>query len=143
MAAAPARPAGHLAGACHGQVQALYRAVLRKTIDPVQRSDVQEAVGTWAESLAPSTVKVTYGYLSAMFRVVLLDGFSPKSPCVGLKLPALDDVTVVPLRTEVVQLLAERIYSPFRPLMVFCAATGLRWLRCAAAHGTARADARL
>lgn len=98
----------------------------KKTLDTVHRSDVQEAVGEWAETLAPATIKVTYGYLAAMFKAAVLDGLIPKSPCVGIKLPTVEDVPVVPLRTEVVQLLAEKIYKPFRPMVVFCAATGMR-----------------
>ncbi|QDG63228.1 hypothetical protein [Pseudarthrobacter sp. NIBRBAC000502771] len=78
----------------------------KRSLDTIQRRDVQTAVGDWAESLAPSTVKVTYGYLSALFKAAVLDGLIAKTPCVGIKLPAVEDVPVVPLRTEVVQLLA-------------------------------------
>jgi len=97
-----------------------------RALDSITRADIQEAVGEWCESLAPSSVKVTYGYVSAIFKAAVLDGVIAKSPCIGIKLPPVEDVPVVPLRTEVVQLLAERIYKPFRPMVVFCAATGLR-----------------
>jgi len=97
-----------------------------RALDSITRADIQEAVGEWCESLAPSSVKVTYGYVSAIFKAAVLDGIIAKSPCIGIKLPPVEDVPVVPLRTEVVQLLAERIYKPFRPMVVFCAATGLR-----------------
>lgn len=97
-----------------------------RALDGITRADVQDAVGEWRESLAPSSVKVTYGYLSAIFKTAVLDGVIAKSPCVGIKLPPVEDAPVVPLRTEVVQLLAEEIYKPFRPMVVFCAATGMR-----------------
>lgn len=97
-----------------------------RALDSVTRADVQEAVGEWSESLAPSSVKVTYGYLAAIFKTAVLDGVIAKTPCVGINLPTVEDVAVVPLRTEVVQMLAEKIYAPFRPMVVFCAATGLR-----------------
>jgi integrase len=97
-----------------------------RALDAIQRADVQEAVGEWSESLAPSTVKVTYGYLASMFKAAVLDGAVAKTPCVGIKLPTVEDVPVVPLRTEKVQELADRIWRPYQPMVVFCAATGLR-----------------
>jgi integrase len=97
-----------------------------KTLDNIQRSDVQAAVGDWAQSLAPSTVKVAYGYLAAMFKAAVLDGHIPKTPCVGIKLPKVEQVTIIPLGSETVQALADGIWKPYRPMVVFCAATGLR-----------------
>lgn len=97
-----------------------------RALDAVQRADVQEAVGEWSETLAPSTVKVTYGYLASMYKAAVLDGLIAKTPCVGVKLPTVEDVPVVPLRTEKVQDLADRIWKPYQPMVVFCAATGLR-----------------
>lgn len=96
-------------------------------LDAVRREDVQAAVGgEWAESLAPSTVKVTYGYLAAMFKAAVLDGKVQKSPCAAIRLPKIEPEAVVPLRTAVVQRLAAEIWRPYRPMVVFCAATGLR-----------------
>lgn len=98
----------------------------RYALDAVSRADVQEAVGEWSESLAPSTVKLTYSYLAAMFKAAVLDGVIAKSPCIGINLPTVEGIAIVPLRTEVVQMLAERIYVPYRPAVVLCAATGFR-----------------
>lgn len=97
-----------------------------QTLDSIRRVDIQAAVGEWAADLAPSTVKVTYGYVAALFKAAVLDGAIPKSPCVGIRLPKVEESAIIPLRTEVVQLLAERIYKPFQPMVVFCAATGMR-----------------
>nr|WP_186372129.1 hypothetical protein [Arthrobacter sp. KBS0702] len=83
-------------------------------------------MGDWAETLAPSTLKVTYGYLASMFKAAVLDHVVAASPCVGINLPAVVDVAVVPLRTEKVQELADKIWKPHKPRVVFCAATGLR-----------------
>lgn len=96
------------------------------TLDSVSRADVQAAVGEWSESLAASTVKVTYGYLAAMYKAAVLDGHVQKSPCMSVRLPKVEDVAVVPLRTEVVQQLADAIWRPYQPMVVFAAATGLR-----------------
>lgn len=97
-----------------------------RALDAIQRADIQEAVGDWAESLAPSTLKVTYGYLASMYKAAVLDHVVATSPCVGINLPAVVDVAVVPLRTEKVQELADKIWKPYKPMVVFCAATGLR-----------------
>lgn len=96
------------------------------TLDSIHRSDVQDAVAEWSDSLAPSTVKLTYGYLSAMFKAAVLDGVIPKSPCVKIRMPKVEPEAVVPLKTETVQRLARTIWTPYRPMVVFCAATGLR-----------------
>jgi integrase len=96
------------------------------TLDSIQRVDIQAAVGEWSASLAPSTVKVTYGYLSAMLKAAVLDGVLAKSPCVGIRLPKIEPEAVVPIRTEVVQQLADTIWKPYRPMVVFAAATGMR-----------------
>lgn len=96
------------------------------TLDSVHREDVQAAVGEWSQSLAPSTVKVTYGYLAAMFKAAVLDGNLQKSPCLSIRLPTIEDEAVIPLKTETVQRLAKEIWRPYRPMVVFCAATGLR-----------------
>lgn len=96
------------------------------TLDAVHRADVQSAAGEWSELLAPSTIKVTYGYLSAIFKAAVLDGHIQKGPCLSIRLPKVEDVAVIPLRTETVQRLAEAIWRPYRPKVVFCAATGLR-----------------
>lgn len=98
----------------------------KKALGDIRREDVQAAVGEWAESLAPSTVKVTYGYLAAMFKAAVLDGKVQKSPCLSISLPKLEAEAVIPLRTETVRALAKQIWRPYRAMVVFCAATGLR-----------------
>lgn len=98
----------------------------KRALDDIRREDVQAAVGEWSESLAASTVKVTYGYLAAMFKAAVLDGKVQKTPCVSIRLPKIEPEAVVPLRTDVVQRLAGEIWKPYRPMVVFCAATGLR-----------------
>jgi hypothetical protein len=52
----------------------------KKSLDSIRREDVQAAVRKWAEFLAPSRVKVTCGYLAAMFKAAVLDGKLQKSP---------------------------------------------------------------
>lgn len=95
-------------------------------IDQVTRADVQDAVIQWAETLAPATVKLTYTYLSGMMKSAVLDGLIRSSPCVGVRLPRRERKLVRPLSTEAVQRIADTIWHTYRPLVVFCAGTGLR-----------------
>jgi integrase len=95
-------------------------------IDQVTRADVQNAVIGWAETLAPSTVKLTYTYLSGMMKSAVLDGLIRASPCVGIRLPRRERELVRPLSTEVVQRIVENIWHAYQPMVVFCAGTGLR-----------------
>lgn len=79
--------------------------------------------GDWAETPepstetpAPSTLKVTYGYLVSMYKAAVLFHVVGPSPCVGMNLPAVVDVAVVPLATEKVQERADRIWKPYKPM---------------------------
>lgn len=121
----------HQRASSREQIEARFRLNIIPSLgsmamDAVQRPDVQAAVGEWAKSLAPSTVKVAYGYLAAMFKAAALDGVVAKSPCIGIKLPKIEQPTIVPLTTGTVQALADGMWRPYRPMVVFCAATGLR-----------------
>jgi integrase len=61
-----------------------------------------------------------------MFKAAVLDGSLQKSPCPSTRLPTIEDEAVIPLKTETVQRLAKELWRPYRPMVVFCAATGLR-----------------
>ncbi|MDJ0319795.1 site-specific integrase [Pseudarthrobacter sp. PS3-L1] len=104
----------------------LIPAFENKTLDAITRAHVQEAVSEWSKTLAPATLKVTYGYLASMYKAAVMDGVVGKSPCVGIKLTPIEDVAVVPLRTEKVQELADASVGVYRRMVIFCAATGLR-----------------
>ncbi|MFS0716849.1 tyrosine-type recombinase/integrase [Arthrobacter sp. 1P04PC] len=121
----------HQRASSREQIEARFRLNIIPSLggmamDSVQRPDVQAAVGEWAKTLAPSTVKVAYGYLAAMFKAAVLDGVVAKTPCVGIKLPKVEQPTIVPLTTATVQELANSVWRPYQPMVVVCAATGLR-----------------
>jgi integrase len=97
-----------------------------KPIEQLTRQDVQDAVIDWSKTLAPSTVKVTYTYLSGMLKAATLDGVVRASPCVGVRLPRAEKERVRPLSTELVQRIEQEMWRPYKPLVVFCAATGMR-----------------
>lgn len=91
--------------------------------------DIQSAVLHWAtraEPLAPSTIQVTYAYTSAVFKAAVRDRLISRSPCEKINKPALNRDKVVPLTTEQVMTIADRIAPRFRSFVLLAAATGMR-----------------
>ncbi|MDQ0735138.1 tyrosine-type recombinase/integrase [Arthrobacter agilis] len=122
-----------------------------KRMESVTRTDVQAAVIGWSETLAASTVKLTYTYLAGMMKAAVLDGVIRATPCVGMRLPRDEVERVRPLSTDTVRALVEAIWAPYRPLVVFGAATGLRgsemrgltWDRVNLSRGSVTVDRQL
>lgn len=99
-----------------------------KWMHEVTRADVQDAVIQWrsVHQLAPSTVGLTYTYLSGIFTEAALDGVVEKSPCVRIRLPADSKGRVEPLTVAQVQQIESKLWRPYRPALVVAAATGMR-----------------
>lgn len=96
------------------------------TIADVGRATIQAAVNTWSKTLAPSTVKLAYTYTAGMFKLAVRDRRIHATPCVSINLPSPQDLPVIPATVEQVQALIEHLWTPYKPLAVFIAATGLR-----------------
>ncbi|WP_284984242.1 site-specific integrase [Arthrobacter sp. efr-133-TYG-118] len=119
-----------------------------RALEDITRQEVQAAVLTWSRTLAPATVKVSYGYLASMMKAAVLDGHLDASPCVGIRMPKIEHVPIVPLPTEQVQRIANTMQAHYRPMVAFCAATGMRssemrgltWDRVNLRTGTVRVD---
>lgn len=92
----------------------------------VDRSRVQAAVTAWTGMLAASTVKVAYVYLAGVFALAVEERRIPATPCRRINLPDADPPPVTPLTVAQVQAMVDRLWTPYRPLAVFIAATGLR-----------------
>lgn len=90
------------------------------------RAEIQAAVSTWSETLAPSTVKTAYVYLSGMLKHAVMDKHLRASPAVKIKLPQLEAAPVRPLSVDLVQDLVNKIWPSYREAVVFAAASGLR-----------------
>lgn len=95
-------------------------------LQDIRRQDVQLAVMEWAARLAASTVKLSYGYFASMMKAAVFDGLIAASPCVQIRLPKDDPERIVPLSTATVQAIVTAIPAPYKPLVVFGAATGMR-----------------
>lgn len=90
------------------------------------RADIQSAVATWSETLAASTVKLTYVYLSGILKHAVMDKHLRVSPAVKIKLPKVEPAPVRPLSVPMVQELVNTIWPSYRSAVVFAAASGLR-----------------
>jgi integrase len=92
----------------------------------IRPSAVQAWVQGRAQVLAPATLEVVYRYLGAIFRSAVADGIIPRSPCVGIKLPAVVRPPVRPMLTEHVTAVMEALPARYRALVVAGAGAGLR-----------------
>ena len=98
----------------------------RRALVEVTRQDVQDAVTVWSASLAPSTLRVTYGYLTTIFRDAVHDGVVEASPCVRINLPRRERQRVVPLTVDQVRTIAASVPAWCRGMVLLGAGTGLR-----------------
>jgi len=97
-----------------------------RQLGSVRTSEVQAWVRDVGNRLAPSTVEITYRYLSAIFRAAVQDRLIAVSPCVGITLPRQTPKRVKPLTTEAVHALIDAVSERYRALIVTAAGTGLR-----------------
>ena len=68
----------------------------------VRPSNVQSWVKDRSTVLAPTTLRVVYGYLNAVFASAVRDRLIASSPCVGIRLPNIDrDKRVIPSPEQV------------------------------------------
>lgn len=98
----------------------------RILLKDLTRAEIQAAIAVWAETLAPSTIKTTYVYLSGLLKAAVMDKHIKVSPTVGVRLPKVEHAPVRPLDVGQVQQLVQAISPLYREAVVFAAATGLR-----------------
>ena len=106
---------------------------LPHVLPDIPRRDVQEWVNTLAASgLAPATVRHAY---RAVFKSVLNDaiddGLLASSPCYRIELPAVALPVIEPLTPAQILILADRIDSRYRAMVLLGAGCGLRWSEAA------------
>jgi integrase len=96
-------------------------------ISAIRPSMVQATVTQLAAQVAPSTLRLAYSYLVAVFKAAVRDRVVATSPCDGVKLPRstrLSKVEVPPL--AVLDVLAANLPPRFRVVPALVAGTGLR-----------------
>jgi integrase len=97
-----------------------------RPLGSIRSSDVQSWVKGRSAVLAPTTVKVAYRFLSAIFRSALRDRLIVTSPCEQIKLPRIDRRRVVPLETDAVVRLAQAMPVRYRATVILASGAGLR-----------------
>jgi integrase len=95
-------------------------------LQDLTRADIQQAISVWSETLAPSTIKTTYVYLSGLLKAAVMDKHLKASPTAGVRLPKVEHAPVRPLSVQQVQALVQTISPGYQGAVVFAAATGLR-----------------
>lgn len=104
----------------------VYPVIGDRPMSTIRRSDVQRVISQAAEKLAPATVEVVHAYVSGVFKAAVIDRVIPSSPCVKIRLPEVARGKVVPLTTEQVGTIADKVDGRYRAFVLVCAATGLR-----------------
>jgi integrase len=95
-------------------------------VGQVRPSKVQAWVKDRSRVLAPTTLRVVYGYLNAIFATAVRDRLIASSPCVDIRLPGIDrDKRVIPA-PEQVHRLAELMPSRLAASVYVAAGCGLR-----------------
>lgn len=97
-----------------------------RPIAAIRPSEIQVWVKGRGGELAPSTLRVAYRWLAAIFNAAVLDGVIPRTPCRGVRLPAVEVEPVDPLTIDQVKAIALAIPERYRAMVIVAAATGLR-----------------
>lgn len=92
----------------------------------VTRAHVQAAVVDWNRTLAPTTVRVCYSYLTSLLKASVDDRLLRVTPAKGIRLPEVTRERVTPLTVGQVHAIAERVTPRYRAMVLLAAATGLR-----------------
>lgn len=87
---------------------------------------VQRMVKTLEGAYAPSTVEVTYSYVSTVFKAAVASRRIASTPCVGIRLPEKVTAKVVPLTVEEVFAIADEMPERYRAMVILSAGTGMR-----------------
>lgn len=116
-----------------GSTSELIERTFRRHITPVLGGLAIGAVRSthlqaWVKGvdLAPSTTRIAYSYLVAMFGVAVRDRAIAVSPCVGITLPPLDTTEHLILTPTQVHAVAAALPERYRALVYVGAGCGLR-----------------
>ncbi|SRR5579875_641548 len=87
---------------------------------------VQQLVRRLADELAPSTVHVTYGYVASIFKAAVRDRLIGRTPCEGIRLPALPKRQMFIPDPPAVLTVAGLLPGHYRAAPLLAAQSGLR-----------------
>jgi len=104
----------------------VYPAIGSRALTAVRPSEVQALVGRLSVRLKPTSVRIVFASLRAVFRAAVRDRLISYSPAKGIALPQVHRSRVVPLAVEQVEALADALPRRYRALVVAAAGLGLR-----------------
>ncbi len=92
----------------------------------VRASHVRGWVKATNENLAASTVHLVYSYVKALFTAATLDRIIASSPCVGVRLPEIQEREFFIPEPEQIHRLVDEIADRYSPVPYIAAGCGLR-----------------
>jgi len=98
-----------------------------RRIGSLTPGDVRALVADWSTRMAPRTVRRTYGALRAVVNYAVQNDLVVRSPCRGIKLPAIEPAKAAILEPADLARLAYSIAGEFAPMVWLGAVLGLRW----------------
>jgi integrase len=117
------------------QTSALTERSLRLYVNPVigdlalamiRPAHVQQLVKQLSDELAPSTVAVVYGYVASIFKSAVRDRLVGRTPCEGIRLPAIPRRRMFIPDPAAVEAVADFLPRQYRAVPRAAARTGLR-----------------
>jgi integrase len=102
----------------------IYPAIGARPIAAVRPSELQAFVS--GLPVSPSSIRPIWGTLRAIFAAAVRDRLIGRDPCIGVKLPKVPHLRVVPTELEQVEALVGAVEPCYRALLAMDAGTGLR-----------------
>jgi integrase len=104
----------------------VYPVLGSRPIGAIRTSEIEAWVAKASRELAPSTLRVTFAVVVAIFRSAVRDRVIAASPTDGVKLPAARARKVEPPSLDMLDRIANALPGRFRAVMPFVAGSGLR-----------------
>jgi len=102
-----------------------------RTIGSLTPADIQRCINEWSRQMAPRSARRVYGTLTAVLNHAVLHDLIARSPCRGIKLPAIQPVERPVLAPDQLLSLAEALGPEYEAMAYLGAVLGLRWGECA------------
>ena len=103
----------------------------RRPVGWLTPADVQRIVNAWSQRYAPRTVHRHYDVLTAIMNLAVLDDLVARTPCRGIKLPAVRHADRHIITAEELAALADALGPDYALMAYLGAVLGLRQAECA------------
>ncbi len=103
----------------------------RRSVGSITPADVQRIVNAWSRRYAPRTVHRHYDVVAAIMNLAVLDDLVARTPCRGIKLPAIRHTDRHIVTPEQLAALAEALGPDYGLMAYLGAILGLRQAECA------------